>query len=143
MLSAASMCLHGETQLHKFFLWVGCRSNGKSKLASLFRMALGDLSVTIPVTVFMQKRIEYGKACPELQRTKGRRVVFISEPSHNETLNMGIVKEVTGGDTMFMCRLYEEGGEIQYALFSFFYVSWEKRPFLGCARKRGRSSCFC
>ena len=118
LISAACMSLHGDTQLHKFFLWVGCGSNGKSKLASLFRMALGDLSVTIPVTVFTQKRIEYGKACPELQRTKGRRLVFISEPSHNETLNLGIVKEVTGGDAMFTRGLYEEGGEIQYVFFT-------------------------
>ena len=117
LISATCMSLHGDTQLHKLFLWVGCGSNGKSKLASLFRMALGDLSVTIPVTVFTQKRIEYGKACPELQHTKGQRVVFISEPSHNETLNLGIVKEVTGGDAMFTHGLYEEGGEIQYVFF--------------------------
>ena len=115
LMDAFCSSLHGNTQLHKFFMWVGCGSNGKSKLASLLRLALGDLSITIPVTVFTQKRIEYGKACPELQRTKGRRLVFISEPSHNETLNLGIVKEVTGGDSMFTRGLYEEGGEIQYA----------------------------
>jgi phage/plasmid-associated DNA primase len=63
--------------------------------------------------VFTQKRIEYGKACPELQRTANRRVVFISEPSHNETLNMGIVKEITGGDSMFTRGLFEGGREIQ------------------------------
>ena len=76
--------------------------------------ALGDYCITIPVSVFTQKRIEYGRACPELQRTKGRRVVFISEPSHNETLNLGIIKEVTGGDAMYTRGLYEDGGEMQY-----------------------------
>ena len=40
-------------------------------------------------------------------------MVFISEPSHNETLNLGIVKEITGGDAMFTRGLYEEGQEIQ------------------------------
>jgi P4 family phage/plasmid primase-like protien len=112
MMSAMALSMN-SVMLHKFFLWVGCGSNGKSKLATLFRVALGDYTITIPVTVFTQKRIEYGKACPELQRTQGRRVVFISEPSHNETLNLGIVKEVTGGDTMFTRGLYEEGQEIQ------------------------------
>ena len=113
MLSALCLSLHGDTMLHKFFLWVGCGSNGKSKLANLFRASLGDYSITIPVSVFTQKRIEYGRACPELQRTKGRRVVFISEPSHNETLNLGIIKEVTGGDAMYTRGLYEDGGEMQ------------------------------
>ena len=49
---------------------------------------------------------------PELSRTSGRRVAFISEPSHNDTLNLGIVKEVTGGDAMFTRGLYETGSEI-------------------------------
>ena len=131
MLAALCMSMHGETMLHKFFLWVGCGSNGKSKLANLFRAALGDYSITIPVTVFTQKRIEYGRACPELQRTKGRRVVFISEPSHNETLNLGIVKEVTGGDAMYTRGLYEDGGEIQYVfLFKFRLIKTYVRTLL-------------
>ena len=124
MMSAMCKSLHGCTQLNKFFLWVGCGSNGKSKLASLFRLALGDYSIAIPVTVFTQKRIEYGKACPELQRTQGRRVVFISEPSHNETLNLGIVKEVTGGDSMYTRGLYEDGGEMQYVFPPFLFFVW-------------------
>ena len=128
MMSAMCKSLHGCTQLNKFFLWVGCGSNGKSKLASLFRLALGDYSIAIPVTVFTQKRIEYGKACPELQRTQGRRVVFISEPSHNETLNLGIVKEVTGGDAMYTRGLYEDGGEMQCVFpLSFFCVARVER----------------
>ena len=111
----ASLCLsmHGKSSLQKFFMWVGCGSNGKSKLASLFRTCLGEYACTIPVTLFTQKRSESGRPCPELQRTKGRRVVFISEPSHNENLNLGVVKEVTGGDSMFTRGLYEAGGEIQ------------------------------
>jgi phage/plasmid-associated DNA primase len=131
MLAALCMSMHGETTLHKFFLWVGCGSNGKSKLANLFRAALGDYSITIPVTVFTQKRIEYGRACPELQRTKGRRVVFISEPSHNETLNLGIVKEVTGGDAMYTRGLYEDGGEMQY-VFLFKSGPGHLSPRQGC-----------
>jgi putative DNA primase/helicase len=113
VLSSLCLSMHGESCLQKFFMWVGCGSNGKSKLANLFRASLGEYVCTIPVTVFTQKRIECGRPCPELQRTKGRRVVFISEPSHNENLNLGIVKEITGGDAMFARGLYEGGGEIQ------------------------------
>ena len=113
VLSSLCLSVHGGSSLQRFFMWVGCGSNGKSKLASLFRACLGEYVCTIPVTVFTQKRIEYGRACPELQRTKGRRVVFISEPSHNENLNLGIVKEITGGDSLFTRGLYEAGSEIQ------------------------------
>ena len=111
VLASVSLALRG-VQLSRFFLWVGCGSNGKSVLASLFRVALGEYSVAIPVALFTQKRAESGRAMPELSRTSGRRVAFISEPSHNETLNLGVVKEVTGGDAMFTRGLYEQGSEI-------------------------------
>jgi P4 family phage/plasmid primase-like protien len=111
VLSAVALSMRG-IPTSRFFLWVGCGSNGKSKLASLFRVALGEYAVTIPVSLFTQKRAESGRAMPELSRTSGRRVAFISEPSHNDTLNLGIVKEVTGGDAMFTRGLYEQGSEI-------------------------------
>lgn len=111
VLTSISMSMRG-IPTSRFFLWVGCGSNGKSKLASLFRAALGEYAVAIPVSLFTQKRAESGRAMPELSRTSGRRVAFISEPSHNETLNLGIVKEVTGGDSMFTRSLYEAGSEI-------------------------------
>jgi P4 family phage/plasmid primase-like protien len=113
VLSSVILSLHGASNLHKFFLWVGVGSNGKSKLSNLFRKCLGSYTVTMPVNVFTAKRIEYGKACPELTRTKNTRVVFLQEPNPNETLNMGIIKEVTGGDSMFTRGLYSSGAEIQ------------------------------
>jgi P4 family phage/plasmid primase-like protien len=111
VLTSVALSMRG-IPTSRFFLWVGCGSNGKSKLASLFRAALGEYAVAIPVSLFTQKRAESGRAMPELSRTSGRRVAFISEPSHNETLNLGIVKEVTGGDAMFTRGLYETGNEI-------------------------------
>jgi phage/plasmid-associated DNA primase len=111
VLSSVSLALRG-VRTSRFFLWVGCGSNGKSVISALFRMALGEYAVAIPVSLFTQKRAESGRAMPELSRTGGRRVAFISEPSHNETLNLGIVKEVTGGDAMFTRGLYESGSEI-------------------------------
>ena len=51
MLCAFAKSLHGGTNLQRFFLWVGCGSNGKSKLAYLLRTVLGDYCVTVPVTV--------------------------------------------------------------------------------------------
>ena len=51
MLCAFAKSLHGGTNLQRFFLWVGCGSNGKSKLAYLLRTVLGDYCVTVPVTL--------------------------------------------------------------------------------------------
>jgi P4 family phage/plasmid primase-like protien len=106
--TVAALCGH---DLSRFFLWVGHGSNGKSKLANFMRMCFGEYTCSIPVSLFTNKRGVSSAAAPELTRTRGRRVAFISEPSHNETLNMGIVKELTGGDPVYVRELYKNGSE--------------------------------
>ena len=107
--TVAALCGH---DLSRFFLWVGHGSNGKSKLANFIRMCFGEYTCSIPVSLFTNKRGVSSAAAPELARTRGRRVAFISEPSHNETLNMGIVKELTGGDPVYVRELYKNGSEL-------------------------------
>ena len=75
-------------------------------------MCFGEYTCSIPVSLFTNKRGVSSAAAPELARTRGRRVAFISEPSHNETLNMGIVKELTGGDPVYVRELYKNGSEL-------------------------------
>lgn len=113
MLQAAAWHLGGGTYT-KFFVWVGEGANGKSKFASLFRLSFGDYVGNLPTQLVTQKRMDPGKACPELDRFGDKRLGYISEPAQNETLNMGIIKELTGGDAMFNRGLYSDGSEKTY-----------------------------
>jgi hypothetical protein len=107
--TVAALCGH---DLSRFFLWVGHGSNGKSKLADFIRMCFGEYTCSIPVSLFTNKRGAFGEAvlmmelprryatplgggpdkrrmssaaAPELARTRGRRVAFISEPLPSHT----------------------------------------------------------
>lgn len=80
--------------------------NGKSKLVELFLAALGDYGVTLPIALITQKRGSSSGANPELARTRGRRFCIFQEPGENERLNIGIMKEMTGGDKIQARELY-------------------------------------
>lgn len=104
-----SMC--SPERVSQFVMWQGHGSNGKSKLANLIKHAFGEYVVSIPVSLFTQKRGHSNSASPEFARSRGCRIALVSEPNSNETLNMGLIKEVTGGDSMYVRNLYEKGFE--------------------------------
>lgn len=92
---------------------VGHNSNGKSKLLELYQSAFGEYCVTLPITLLTQKRAASNSACPELARAKAKRFACLQEPSENEKLNIGLMKELSGGDKIFARSLYSTGGEFK------------------------------
>jgi P4 family phage/plasmid primase-like protien len=83
-------------------------SNGKSVCVELFEKAIGQYTCKFPITLLTQKRAASNAATGELARAKGRRLAVLQEPSEDEKLQVGLMKELTGGDTI-MCRaLYKD-----------------------------------
>lgn len=111
LLRCCSSFLHGDIIGEFFHIWVGAGGNGKSKLAELVRFAMGDLWASLEVSHLTQKRSGSEKASPQLARLKGKRVVFSQEPSGKETINVGILKELTGGDLIVARQLHKEHTE--------------------------------
>lgn len=105
-LFASFLC--GHIKDHKFHIWTGSGSNGKSVCVELFERAIGSYSCKFPITLLTQKRAASNAATGELARAKGRRLAVLQEPSEDERLHVGLMKELTGGDTI-MCRaLYKD-----------------------------------
>ena len=90
----------------RFHIWTGCGSNGKSKAIELFESSMGDYCCKFPVTLLTQKRIVSNAANAELARAKGRRFACMQEPSEDEHLNIGLMKELSGGDKITARALY-------------------------------------
>lgn len=103
MLSMLASCLSGDIKDQKFHIWTGSGSNGKSAAIELFERSMGDYTCKFPVTLLTQKRAASNAATSELARAKGRRLAVLQEPSEDEKLQVGLMKELTGGDTI-MCR---------------------------------------
>lgn len=85
-----------------------CGGNGKSKLIELFRMGFGDYCCTLPVSLITQKRGRAEGATPALAQTKGKRFACFQEPEGDESINVGLMKELSGSDTIMARGLHKD-----------------------------------
>jgi hypothetical protein len=111
MRFAGSLLIPGNRD-KVFMVWSGTGDNGKSVLAKLIELALGEYSVKLPTSLVTGKRTGSGSATPDMLLLEKRLVAFLQEPGNNEKLNIGIVKELTGNDTIYVRGLYEGGRNI-------------------------------
>lgn len=100
--------------VHKIVqIWCGNGDNGKSITQSIFEKLLGPLCVKLPTSLITGKRTQSSAACPELVRAgNGVRFCFLQEPTKNDILNTGLLKELSGNDTFYCRGLFKDGEEI-------------------------------
>lgn len=100
--------LDGTNRDEKFHIWTGSGSNGKSKIVELFQHTIGEYACIFNVSLLTQKRVGSNATNSELAIAKGKRFAILQEPEENERLNVGLMKELTGGDQI-QCRcLFKE-----------------------------------
>lgn len=107
-LDVFTSILDGGIRHEKFYIFTGSGSNGKSKILELVQKAVGDYYCILPISLLTQKRAASNTAQSELERTKGRRYAVMQEPSEGERLNIGLMKELSGGDTILCRGLFKE-----------------------------------
>jgi P4 family phage/plasmid primase-like protien len=93
----------GTNQNQTFNIYLGVGANGKSKLVELMGKVLGDYKGTVPSTLITQKRTSIGGTSSEVHQLIGKRYAVMQELSKGDTINEGIMKEITGGDPI-QCR---------------------------------------
>ena len=112
-LDKMAMTLDGSIRSEQFLVATGNGSNGKTKLIELLSKALGDYYCIIPIALLTQKRAASNSAQCELERTKGRRFAVLQEPGESESINIGLMKELTGGDRIQARGLFKEPVEFK------------------------------
>ena len=113
VLDTLSCILDGSISQERFYIFTGQGSNGKSKLLDLIQKAIGDYYCILPIALLTQKRAASNAAQSELERTKGRRFAVMQEPSENERLNIGLMKELSGQDRILVRTLFKEPYEFK------------------------------
>ena len=103
-----SSCLIGANKNQTFNVYHGSGSNGKSILADLMSVTLGEYKGTVPITLVTDARGKIGGTSDEVLKLKGVRYAVMQEPSKGVKLNEGIMKELTGGDPLQARGLYSE-----------------------------------
>ena len=99
--------LDGDIE-EQFYIFTGNGSNGKSKLVELFQMTFGEYVGTLPVSLITGKRTPSSNATPELARMKGKRLGVMHESNVSESINLGLIKAISGGDKMYARALHSD-----------------------------------
>jgi P4 family phage/plasmid primase-like protien len=108
VLCFVASLLEGGNSDQKFFFWTGSGSNGKGTLVELIDNTLGDYYGTLPVSLLTVKRKGSSSATPEMADKKGKRVLVMQEPEHDDEINVGHMKELTGQDKIMARALYSQ-----------------------------------
>lgn len=112
-LRMMASCLKGRNIDKIFPIFSGDGDNSKSMIVKLLELCYGNYSLKFPVQLLTQRGGSSSAATPELARAKGTRIAFLQEPDDEETIKGGILKGLTGGDSLPCRALYSNGGEIQ------------------------------
>ena len=102
-MKTLSTFVSGDVNEEKFYIMTGSGSNGKSLTMDLVIAALGDYYMSCPIAMLTRKRDQSNNADPIKTRMKGRRCGVFQEADEGDRLNVGLMKEMTGGD-LILCR---------------------------------------
>ena len=98
---------HGYELFHIHAGHLASASNGKSKFFEVLEECLGTYVRKFGVEMLTSKdRIEPGKPMPEFGNWAGVRILYCTEPNHDEKLNTGVLKDITGGEIIMYRALF-------------------------------------
>lgn len=112
-INYSAMLLKGGNFQKTFLVMSGEGDNGKSVIIEMIEKALGDYVIKFPTTLITGKRTQSSAANPELARIHGKRFAVLQEPDGKDVINSGILKELTGNDSIYVRGLFKEGREIK------------------------------
>lgn len=130
VIKKIAQSLSGKNSEH-FVIWTGNGSNGKSILCNLIKIGFGEYWNEAPVTLITKVRSGSSSASPEIMDLKGRRITTINEPETNEKLNMGLIKNLTGGDTISARQLRTE--QEKFKLQTSIILCCNQIPYIHCS----------
>jgi putative DNA primase/helicase len=108
--TAAGYSITGATDEEVLFFVHGPAASGKSTFLESLKATLGDYSKTADFESFVQRR-EAGAVRNDIAELAGRRFVVSIEVDQGKKLAEGLVKLLTGGDTVRARFLYHESFE--------------------------------
>jgi P4 family phage/plasmid primase-like protien len=108
-----SQIFMGGNKDKKVFVWTGEGDNGKSVMCQLFEKMLGPYAQKPQTSLLTEKRGKATAADPTMARSQGARWLVFQEPSERDTINIGVLKELSGNDTFLARDLYQRGTDMR------------------------------
>ena len=96
--------LMGTSTNQTFNMYIGIGQNGKSVLVNFMEKVLGNYKVDVPLSLVTDKRGKIGGVTPEIIGLKGKGFAVLQEPSKDDVLNEGVMKQLTSGKDQIQGR---------------------------------------
>lgn len=109
---ATGYSLTGETSEEVMFLLLGPGGSGKSTFVEAIKATLGDYVMTADFETFLKRSVS-GTPRNDIARLNGARFVVACEVDEGKALAEGVVKTLTGSDTVTARYLYKEAFEFK------------------------------
>ncbi|MDP8899632.1 MAG: phage/plasmid primase, P4 family [Actinomycetota bacterium] len=106
----AGYCLTGDTGEEKIAFAHGPAATAKSTVIEALKAAWGDYAATADFEAFLARR-DSGGPRNDIARLAGKRLVVSIEVDEGKRLAEGLIKMITGGDTVTARFLYREAFE--------------------------------
>ena len=110
---AVGYSLTGSTAEQCAFFLYGTGRNGKSTFLEVIREVFGDYSTNIQPETIMVRSSQSSAINSDIARLKGARLVTSVEPNEGVRINEGLLKQLTGDDTVTARKLYGEEFEFK------------------------------
>ena len=110
---ALGYSLSGSTAEQCAFFLYGTGKNGKSTFLDVVRDVFGDYAANIQPETIMVKSNSASAINSDIARLKGARLVTSVEPNEGVRINEGLLKQLTGDDTVTARKLYAEEFEFK------------------------------
>jgi P4 family phage/plasmid primase-like protien len=115
-------CLLGNNRDQVCYICCGDGGNGKSKLFELIQKSFGDDEYysNVDIAIFTQKRGHASGPSAQFEDFRFKRIICSSESNDTDTFNLGILKDLTGGNTFKFRGMWKKRTENfspQYRLF--------------------------
>ena len=108
---AVGYSMTGRTDEQCAFFLFGSGRNGKSTFLDVVRDIMGDYAMNIQPETLMVRN-QTSSANSDIARLKGARFVTSVEPNEGMRINEGLLKQLTGDDTVTARKLY--GNEFEF-----------------------------
>lgn len=110
---AVGYSLTGSTAEQCAFFLYGTGRNGKSTFLDIVRGIFGDYAANIQPETIMVRNTSGSAINSDIARLKGARLVTSTEPNEGVRINEGLLKQLTGDDTVTARKLYGEEFEFK------------------------------
>ena len=121
LLKVLSSCLLGYNRWEEFYVFTGSGGNGKGVISELLTYVFGQHYLTVENSLFTKARDRTDQPIPALVEARSKRIMMTTEPETADTLKVGLLKKISGGDPIEARTLHSKHIVKYKPLFKVFF----------------------